>query len=137
MMTETFAPDEVTPTVSRCLVVDDEPMLAELVALALADPGRRDLRVCESGDATLRAFEEADEPVDLLITDFDMPGMNGIDLARRVRNRSPRTRILMMTGSTDFLPDVIHCPDLDAVVPKPFSIDRLEEVVGKMLAGVD
>jgi len=90
---DTFAPGSAHGTV---LVVDDEPEMRTLVAEILRGAGYRVL-VATDGDAALAMF--AREPVvDLLVTDVVMPVMSGTDLAERVAERSPSTRVLFVSG---------------------------------------
>jgi CheY-like chemotaxis protein len=78
------------------LVVDDEPEMRTLVAEILRGAGYRVL-VATDGDAAL-AMLARETVVDLLVTDVVMPVMSGTDLAGRVAERSPATRVLFVSG---------------------------------------
>jgi len=71
----------------------------------------------------------------VLVTDFDMPGIDGVELAQTVKALYPETRILMITGSTDYVEDVACIPQIDAVIAKPFSLDELTRTVDALLGG--
>jgi PAS domain S-box-containing protein len=82
------------PTV---LVVDDQSEVRTLIAEILRGSGYR-VVVATDGDAALALLERAGRPVDLLVTDVVMPVMSGTDLAARVTERSPTTRVLFVSG---------------------------------------
>jgi len=80
----------------RVLVVDDDALVAEAVVAMLEDLGHRAIHVL-SGYRALEALER--EPsITLVITDQVMPGMSGLQLARRIRERWPALPILLASG---------------------------------------
>jgi DNA-binding NtrC family response regulator len=87
----------------RCavLLVDDDPSLREaLVAMLAAEDF--DLVTAVSGEDALEKMRTMGT-VDLLITDYEMPGMNGRELAESVRRQHPAVRVLYQTAYTDSL----------------------------------
>jgi two-component system, cell cycle sensor histidine kinase and response regulator CckA len=82
------------PTV---LVVDDEPEVRKLVTEILRSSGYRVVAAAD-GATALAVVERAPHAVDLLVTDVVMPVMSGTDLAERVTERSPSTRVLFVSG---------------------------------------
>lgn len=80
--------------VQRIIVVDDEPTVARLLQAALQDLSDCDIGVAASGEQALRFLNE--RLFDLLITDYRLPGMEGIVLAGQVRMFHPRTEIVMI-----------------------------------------
>ena len=76
---------------SVVLVVDDVPSVSEVLALMLDDFGC-DVLTASSGKAALSML--AQQHVDVLIADIDMPGMKGTDLAQRATERWPNLRVL-------------------------------------------
>jgi CheY-like chemotaxis protein len=85
------------------LVVDDEKSIADTLALILRKSGY-DTSVAYDAAGALRKCEEF-QP-DVVITDVVMPGMNGIELALRVRQQHPQCKVLLfsgMAGSRDLL----------------------------------
>ena len=72
------------------LIVDDERAVRELVAAALTRAG---FEVRMAGSAEEALTLEAHRPVDLLLTDVILPNINGAELAKRIRQRSPQTRV--------------------------------------------
>jgi CheY-like chemotaxis protein len=84
---------------ARVLLVDDDAMVREVLAGQLEELG---YRVAQASDG-LAALERLDagEPVDLLVTDLSMPGMNGLLLINEARRRMPSLPALLLTGYAD------------------------------------
>jgi CheY-like chemotaxis protein len=104
------------------LVVEDDPMLRELIRRAL-EVGGYQVRLAAHPDEALADVALADGAVDLLLTDLDLPAMDGHELARRVAEAVPGIRVLLMSGYVD--------PGDETVLAKPFGIDTLLERVGQ------
>jgi two-component system cell cycle sensor histidine kinase/response regulator CckA len=79
------------------LLVEDEPMVRELAVEILQGCGFHVLEA-ENGDTALAICGRYDRGIDLLVTDLVMPGMNGIELARRLGDARPGTPVLFMSG---------------------------------------
>jgi len=79
------------------LVVDDEALLLSMTETILTEFGYKIL-TASSGQKALAILARDDTPVDLVITDLVMPGMSGRELVERIRELSPATRILCMSG---------------------------------------
>jgi CheY-like chemotaxis protein len=81
----------------KILAVDDEPDLLEIASSVLTEMGYTVLKADDSATA-LEIFARVDD-IDLMITDVIMPGgMNGAELAQKVRQLSPRTRVIFSSG---------------------------------------
>ncbi len=107
----------------RVLVIEDNQDIAEMVSLHLADLG------CEvkiAGDG-LTGYEEAKTGrYDLIILDLMLPGMDGIELCRRLRNEATYTPILMLTAKSSEIDRVLGLEiGADDYLTKPFSIPEL------------
>jgi signal transduction histidine kinase/ActR/RegA family two-component response regulator len=99
------------------LVVDDEPSVRQVVSAYLASYGCVADTACDGVEA-LRLFRSA--PYDVVITDRAMPDMNGDSLARAVKQLSPSTPVIMLTGFGDMLHALDERPaDVDLVLSKP------------------
>jgi PAS domain S-box-containing protein len=81
---------------ARVLLVDDEPMVRETLAVGLESAGFCVLPA-QSGAEAL-ALLDTGEAVDVLVTDFAMPGMDGLSLIRAVRQRRPTLPAMILTG---------------------------------------
>lgn len=85
---------------AAALIVDDEPDIQEAM-LHLLEGHLRNVHVetCSSGDEALERMRQ--RTFDLVISDFRMPGMDGLDLLASLVNRSPRTSRILMTAYAD------------------------------------
>lgn len=119
----------------RVLVVEDEPDVRMLVVDVLKELGYRVEVACDSHEA-LPVLQGVD-PVDLLVTDVGLPGLNGRQLAEIARQHRPGLKVLFMTGYAreaevrgDFLD---HGMDL---LTKPFTIDELAQRVRHLIESI-
>ena len=118
----------VTP--ATVLIVDDERAVRDLVAAALTRAG---FIVRTAGSAEEALDLEKNHSFDLLVTDVMLPNINGPELAERIRQRSPHTRVLFMSGYTGnaLTPDDLRGGS--AFLSKPFGtttlIARVQEVL--------
>ena len=80
---------------ARVLVVDDQEEMRDLLAEMLASEGYEP-RAVVGGEEALQELEHA--PYDLLLTDLNMPHMDGLALLRRVRERWPSLPVVIITG---------------------------------------
>jgi DNA-binding response OmpR family regulator len=108
---------------SRILVVDDEPIVRQFIARALGTHGYDVLLAANAAEA-VKVFDQARGcGIDLLITEFDLPGWGGEALTRWLRAKQNRLPVLYMTGQSG----------LDTSAPvlyKPFTAYKLLETVG-------
>lgn len=117
------------------LVVDDDPMMLEVLKRIL-ERENYDLITASSGPQALALLDARGEAVDLLVTDFSMPGMRGRELADRVRERHPDVRVLYQTGFSDLLfEDRAELEDGAAFLEKPFTARGLREAARLVLFG--
>ncbi len=104
------------------MLVDDDSRVREILGMALEGEGYR-IRDAESAEKALSAFD-AEEP-DLLIVDVGLPGLDGFELCRLIRTRSP-VPILMLTAKTDTVDVVVGLESgADDYVTKPFVTKEL------------
>lgn len=116
---------------STILVVEDDAIVRMLIVDVLEE---LEFSVLEAADAeaALKAVENTDQHIDLMMTDMGLPGMSGKDLAIQVRVLRPTLPILFASGYAENidLPAGMH------VIAKPFSIDQLRDKVKSMLPAV-
>jgi CheY-like chemotaxis protein len=112
--------------------VDDEPMLLELVAMVLEPLGCR-VQTFRDPAAAVRAFSLAQPRPELIITDFAMHAMNGLDLIRDCRRIHPQQKILMVSGTVDeaIYYDSPHKPN--QFLAKPYPAAQLASMVMALL----
>ena len=100
-MIETSQPAEAKSL--RVLLVDDDILVSMGAADLLADLGHRVIEA-QSGIHAMEILE-TDAPFDVVVTDYAMPGMNGFELAQRIRMRNPRLPIILATGYAELPAD--------------------------------
>jgi PAS domain S-box-containing protein len=129
---------EFTGRGERVLLVEDEDTVRALAKRILTEGGYRVSATGEGADA-LRLLEEPRNEFDLLISDVVMPGMRGIELARRTRGLRPELPILMMSGYTTPMAEEDRRALAEApLLEKPFSRrDLLGEVRNLLDARVE
>jgi CheY-like chemotaxis protein len=96
----------------RILVVDDNELLCRLVCDILRTEGYHAVPATDAGQA-LEAFER--EEFDLLVTDFRMPGMSGLDLARAIRGRNSQFPIIVISAY-----EPVECEHVTLWLPKEY-----------------
>jgi signal transduction histidine kinase/ActR/RegA family two-component response regulator len=113
------------------LLVDDDSAVREVTSSILHDLGYSVIEA-GSGGAALEALD-GNAKVDLVLLDFAMPGMNGVEVAREVRARRPHMPILFATGYADA--EALTEAGEDRIVHKPFVEDELAEKLDRALGG--
>jgi len=122
------------PTGPVVLVVDDEDSIRRLASRALRMAGYRVLEATGGTDA-LR-FLHGDAPLDLLLTDINMPDLKGPEVARRFRQARPELKVLYLSGFVDALfDDRSVLSEDEAFLEKPFSIKSLLQAVSLATSG--
>lgn len=117
-------------TARTLLVVDDDPAVREVTTLMLEDLGYRVIEAASGGAALEQLDQNAD--IALLVADFAMPGMNGAELAKIVRQRRPQLPIVFVTGYAD----LAALGSIDAaIIQKPYGQELLAEKVRLALRG--
>jgi two-component system, NtrC family, response regulator AtoC len=127
----------VSPQPPVILVVDDELHVGEIVRRLLHEvrPEQEIIAVTHPTDALDQIRGRA---VALMITDFNMPDRNGVQLTAAVKGHSPRTQVLLMTAySTALLRRLARHQGVDYYLPKPFRLTDLEALVGAALTAYD
>jgi hypothetical protein len=122
-------------TPETILVVDDEANVRSMVREVLETSGYTVLEAADAIEATAVEAGEAG-PIHLLLTDVMMPGLCGPDLARRLKPRRPRMKVIYMTAFS--LVDLHNQRvGLDAgvpILPKPFHVEGLLRKIREVLA---
>ena len=124
-----------TPTkAATILVVEDEEAVRSAIARAVSAHGHRCIEA-RSPEHAIEIMRTTREPIDLLITDLVMPGMNGHALVAQARSIRPELKVLMMSGYTEhpsIKPDVEKRDEL--FIAKPFSVETLTNALHTALS---
>ncbi|MCS6889567.1 response regulator [Chloroflexus sp.] len=115
------------------ILVEDEPDILIILHRLMRDlTGGYDIITVNSGADALAQI--ALRRVPLVITDYNMPGMNGLQLAAAIKETSPDTSVVMITAyATPELEKRAREQRIDYYLPKPFPLDRLEQIVRDVL----
>jgi CheY-like chemotaxis protein len=119
----------------RVLVVDDEEKVVFFLRESLEELGENfTIGTAKSAEEALEKIE--DQPYDLVISDLRMPGKDGLDLLRKIKEKNPDTRLVLMTayGSDEVEADARSLEVFDYIT-KPFHVSDLIEVAREALAG--
>ncbi|MGH8014874.1 MAG: response regulator [Candidatus Zixiibacteriota bacterium] len=114
----------------RILVVDDDQKLLTLLDDTLTTIGYTTSTVLSANEAL---FKLSKRVYDLVITDIDMPEMDGFELLNKIRNSYPRLPVIFITGVAKL--DMIGRANPEGFLAKPFRISNLEELIDKTLSG--
>jgi PAS domain S-box-containing protein len=129
-------PQQQAPTVNtnegrklRILLVDDDFLVRTNTAFMLSDLGHMVVEA-PSAKAALDMLQ-ADKDLDLVVTDYVMPGMNGLDLAKEIRKNIPHLPIVLATGYAEVQPPLpVEFPRLAKPYTQEKLAETLESVVG-------
>ncbi|MFN4200238.1 response regulator [Fervidobacterium riparium] len=113
----------------RILVVEDEPNMRLLVAEELVDAGY-DVDEAENGEDALRKFQE--RVYDLVTIDIEMPGMNGLELAGKLREIRKEAKLVLLTAYSHYKSDMASWA-ADAYVVKSADLTELKEVISRLI----
>lgn len=131
---EPMPPPPATAATRTLLLVDDDPGIRDSTAEALTAIGLR-VVVAADGAEALAWFEAHIEDVDLVLSDIVLPGLSGIEIARRLHAARPELPIILMTGYP-LGADEGDLPAADAIgwLQKPFRLEELVRTVERALA---
>ena len=120
------------------MIVEDEYLVRQGIA-SLVDYEQFGMQVIAQAENGIEAWQKFQEnPTDILLTDINMPQMNGLELAKLVRDQAPKCHIVFLTGYDDF--DYARTAiklGADDYLLKPFSKDDVEEMLAKVQTKLD
>ena len=120
---------------SRILIIDDDDILREILALTLQRVGHD---VLQAGDGRLAADIIEATPVDLVITDIIMPGQEGIETIQQLKRLHPTLPVIAMSGTSSHSQiylDMAGRLGACRMLGKPFTIEELLGAIAEALAG--
>lgn len=116
---------------ARILTVDDDAQITAFIQLALEQEGMQ-VTTLDKGRDVLPRLGEA-PGFDLLILDFEMPDLNGIEVLSQMRERGRiHPPVIMLTGTSKHLRELVHL-DVAAFITKPFKVPSLIGIVKEIL----
>jgi signal transduction histidine kinase/CheY-like chemotaxis protein len=119
----------------RVLCIDDEPLLRELLREVLEYYDHQ-VQTADSGEAGLELFAKARKegrPFEVVITDLGMPGINGREVTEKIKDDSPATSVIMLTGWGMMLEERGEMvARADAVLSKPPRVAELLQTIAKV-----
>jgi CheY-like chemotaxis protein len=121
----------------RILLVDDESSIRKLTREMLRRMTFTDVVEAESGDQALRLFRAGPALFDLIICDWSMPGLSGMEVCKQIRAAKPDLPFLMLTGRNDSASRMAaESSGVSAYISKPFAYLELKEKLKVLMAGV-
>ncbi len=118
----------------RVLVADDDPEICTLIKTILGK-GPYEITVCNDAESALVHIQREDA-FDILISDFMLPGISGIELITQVRQHAPTANlpIVMISGHSNYAMDArAKAAGANAFLNKPFTLTQLRTTVQQLL----
>jgi CheY-like chemotaxis protein len=110
---------------TRWMIVDDNEQILLLLAAMIQHMTNAEVECYNSPEAALAAFRATPGKYELVITDFEMPEMDGVELCRRIREIAPGQEIFLATGSGFFTEEAAYQAGFAALLNKPFPLSAL------------
>jgi CheY-like chemotaxis protein len=109
----------------RWILVDDTPAILEAVAILLESFDFAEIWRFNSAAEALEMFEAAPGDYELVISDLDMPEMNGFELCKAIHTISPNQKVLLATGSSEVTEAQVVEHGFCGMLKKPFPVRAL------------
>ncbi len=119
------------PTGTRWMIVDDNEDILRMMSAVLENFTSAEIECCNSPQSALAAFIRSPDSYELVITDFEMPGMDGVELCRRLHTISPAQKIFLATGSGFFTEAAARHAGFSALLNKPFPLTALKAALAE------
>ena len=118
----------------KILVLDDEEIVCTRLKPALEKDGYHVETCTDSQQAKQRIDESA---YDIVVTDLKMPGLDGMEIFRFIRDTRPATRVIMISGfaTVEVAREALKAGVRD-IIAKPFKISRLKELIDEVSAEI-
>jgi DNA-binding response OmpR family regulator len=116
----------------RILVVEDDVVLAQTVRVALALEGHK-VELAGNAEQALTIFEAG--YFDLLIADFKLPKMDGLELAQKIKEFDPACPVILITAYAESVLGTGNVSNVDNLLGKPFTMAQLHGALRKVFLG--
>ncbi len=114
----------------RILVIEDEEAVRDLLCDILTDAGHK-VETAQDGFEGIEKFEQSS--FDMIFTDFGMPGISGIEVAKKIRDKDIDIPIVMITGwGLKMEQDKVDAALVNSIINKPFQIEEILDTVAKL-----
>jgi len=116
------------------LIVDDNETARKATARLVEHCTGCPVECCGSGEEALRIFAVGPDEFACVVTDLEMPGMDGLELASRLQAVAPEVKMLLVTGSPGVLDGTeIRGRGFECMLAKPFDLATIREALGRVL----
>ena len=120
---------------SRWMVVDDNQEILNIMQLLLEQIHEGPVECFTSPLAAIEAVSTAPDEYELVITDFEMPGVNGLELGSRLRALTPNIKLILTTGNGLFTEDSVRRAGFCGILKKPFQPGNLRDLLASIGLG--
>lgn len=128
-------------TQKHVLIIDDDPILAEMLKAYFYERGNKKCVVAHNGLSAIEIFDQAPEAVELITCDLNMPDCDGIEFLDMLKDRSCDVPIIIITAATKFISRSAaklaeaHGLNFLGVINKPVRFQTLDSALAKMVFG--
>jgi YesN/AraC family two-component response regulator len=122
----------------RILLVDDDPSMLKLVRTIIESSFRESATVSVAEDARVAREIIENTPVDIVITDLEMPGVSGLEIVRAAKRRNVHTQVLMITGHST-VSSLLDAMDLGATdyILKPLKREEFVTIMTETMNRIE
>ncbi|MEJ2031454.1 MAG: response regulator [Deltaproteobacteria bacterium] len=115
----------------RIMIIDDEKIVGDMAKLSLEQDGY-EVETFLNGESALARLQE--QPFDVVVTDFKMKGIDGLEVLRKVKKLHPKTVVIMITAfaNLDVAIEALR-DDVQDFFPKPVKIKELKASIKRAL----
>ncbi|MES9905785.1 MAG: EAL domain-containing response regulator [Sedimenticola sp.] len=121
----------------RFLIVEDDEFMAETIAVALGRLGFNAVEMATNGEEALARYNARPESFEIVISDLNMPGMDGVEFLRHLKNQGFGGAVTLVSGAGKRVLDSVeylakaHGLNVLGVLEKPITLSALSEVLGR------
>ena len=110
----------------KILIIDDDPTARSVVSEMLSMLGH-EVSTADSGEKGLRIFFKNN--FDVVVSDYEMPGMNGVALSARIKAWSPSTPVVLITGAGKGTILSQKAASVDRILFKPINLSEIDKAI--------
>jgi len=117
----------------KILVVDDQESMLLMLSQMLRGAGF-EVAAAADGEAGLKQFKENPDSFQLILTDVNMPGLDGFELLKRIKATHPKTAVIFLSGINEGVLEMGGKEfGANAIINKPFQVDEVLKIVNQVL----